>query len=202
MTRWRVISRSHIWCISFKSSSSLSSFECLVSSWAISLTQVFFWVWAFFWAQAFFRFSSLWAWASFSSASTHIVCICSYSWVLCFFDFPSHSSSMSLNVWAICRSFKSNVCSSCFLVFEEKIISWLKLIDAFIFSSLKLFINAFIVAEMNVSLSVVSSLLYSISWKWYSYVELQCWEIKYRCNIESFEINRMSTNTCNDWFSR
>ncbi len=44
MTRWRVISRSHIRCISFKSSSSLSSFECLVSSWAISLTQVFFWV--------------------------------------------------------------------------------------------------------------------------------------------------------------
>jgi len=33
-------------------------------------------------------------------------------------------------------------------------------IDAFMF---KLFINAFIVAEMNVSLSVVSSLLYSIS---------------------------------------
>ncbi len=41
--------------------------------------------------------------------------------------------------------------------------SLLKLINAFIFSSLKLFINAFIVAEMNVSLSVVSSLLYSIS---------------------------------------
>jgi len=32
MICWRVIFRSHIRCISFKSSSSLSSFECLVSS--------------------------------------------------------------------------------------------------------------------------------------------------------------------------
>ena len=37
ITRWQVISRSHIQCISFKSSSSLSSFKCLVSSWVISL---------------------------------------------------------------------------------------------------------------------------------------------------------------------
>ncbi len=30
----------------------------------------------------------------------------------------------------------------------------------------------------------------------------QCWEIKYRCNIKSFEINKVSTNTCNDQFSK
>ena len=196
MICWQVIFRSHIRCISFKSSSSLSSFEWSVSSWAICLAQAFSWVWAFSW------FSSFWTYASFSSASTHIVCICSYSWALCFFDFPSHSSSMSLNVWAICRSFELNVCSSCFLALEEKIISWLKLINAFIFSSFKLFINTFIVAEINVLLSVVSSLLHSISWKWYSHVELQCWKIEYRCDIESFEINRASMNTCDDRFSR
>ncbi len=48
MICWRVIFHLHIQCISFKSSSSLSSFECFISSWTIFLTWVFFWVWAFF----------------------------------------------------------------------------------------------------------------------------------------------------------
>ena len=42
MICWWVISRLHIQCILFKSSSSLNSFECLVSSWAIFLAWVFF----------------------------------------------------------------------------------------------------------------------------------------------------------------
>ncbi len=137
-----------------------------------------------------------------------MICQCSCNSVFCFFDNFSSWSSWNFNVWAIHWSFECKVWRICLWALEDKIIIWskiidafmfnsLKLIDAFIFSSFKLFINAFIVAEMNVSLSVVSSLLYSISWKWYFRVELQCWEIEYRCNIESFEINRVSMNTCN-----
>ncbi len=129
-------------------------------AWAFSRARASSLAWASSWSISF------WAWASFFSAASHIAFILSYSWALCSFDISSHSSSMGLNVWAICRFSGSNACSSCFLAFEEKIISWPKLTDAFIFSSFKLFIDAFIVAEVNVSLPVVPSLPYSVSWKW------------------------------------